>query len=364
MRGDTLANKIDLLVKRKCLDLLSAGQTPTEIYHSYFSKQFEVPASLPAFERMLRKWKKYVYPDRTTLEGGTYEGFIAHGATVQVTKDGEIVQAWIKQSAGEADLDAFLRGIRASVERYDGESKWFSDASGMLEIPLFDMHWGISYFDDYKEVLDSILSLIRSRHWEEIVIPVGQDYFHNDSIEHGITSNGTKIEKVDMERAVKDAKKFAFSLIDTAIENSSSVKVLYSPGNHDRSISWMFIEVLLERYGEWIVDDSIAFRKCITYGKNAVMITHGDSKQASARNLASIFPVSYPAEFAMAAVREVHAGHLHEERDFDVFGVMVRRLSHSGKTDKWADKEDYVGSHKRFMLFHWGSEKLEAIYYI
>ena len=94
------------------------------------------------------------------------------------------------------------------------------------------------------------------------------------------------------------------------------------------------------------------------------MVTHGDSKRATSRTLAHIFPVTFPEEFASAKIREVHAGHLHSEAEADIFGVMVRRLASGNKTDTWSDKEDFIGAHKRFMLFEWAPDKLKAIYYV
>ena len=140
--------------------------------------------------------------------------------------------------------------------------------------------------------------------------------------------------------------------------------MIYSAGNHDRSISWMFMQVLLERYGPNVVDDSLEYRKVITYGKNSIMVTHGDSKQATAKNLAHIFPITFPGEFANANVREVHAGHLHHEAEADIYGVMVRRLSSGGKVDDWSNKQDFVGTHRRFMVFEWDQNKLASIHYI
>jgi hypothetical protein len=126
----------------------------------------------------------------------------------------------------------------------------------------------------------------------------------------------------------------------------------------------MFMQVLLERYGHSVVDDSFEERKVISYGSNAVMITHGDSKRATARNLAHIFPISFAEEFAKANVREVHAGHLHHESEADIFGIMVRRLSSGGKVDDWSNKEDFIGTHRRFMVFEWDQKKLASIHYI
>lgn len=358
-----MANMIPIEVKKTCCDMFASGTSLREIYDDYFVEQFDIPQSYKAFTTSIKRWMDKKYPEDLTLEKGTYEGFIAHDATVQVSKDGEIIQAWIKQKASDIDLEEFLVGVREAVEPYEGSPGTYIESDRMLEIPLFDMHWGVAFMDYYKPVLDEILGIIQSKHWDRIVIPFGQDFFHNDSIVNGQTTKGTLIEKVDMVRAVRDSKQFMYAIVDAALSHSNEVSVLYTAGNHDRSISWMFIQVLLERYG-LIVDDSITNRKVVAYGKNAIMFTHGDSKQATPKNLAQIFPISFASEFANADVREVHAGHLHREAESDIYGVMVRRLSTGGRSDEWADKEDFIGAHKRFMLFEWDLNKLRSIHYI
>ena len=355
---------IPIQVKKMCCQMRSEGKTYREIYNDYFVKETDSDASYTTFRRMVLKWMNTRYPDSMTLEAGTYEGFVAHNATVQVSKSGEIVQAWIKQKAESFDPEDFLEAIRENVEPFVYVPEQRSDAARMLEIPLFDMHWGVAFMDYYEPVLNDILDLITSRRWDRIVIPFGQDFFHNDSIINGQTTKGTVIEKVDMIRAVKDGKTFMYALIDTALQCANEVKVMYSAGNHDRSIAWMFVQVLLERYGVSVVDDSLEYRKVISYGSNAIMVTHGDSKQATAKNLAHIFPISFAEEFANATVREVHSGHLHHEAEADIYGVMVRRLSSGGKVDDWSDRQDFVGTHRRFMVFEWDQNKLASIHYI
>ena len=354
---------IPIQVKKTCCEMRREGKSNSEI-HEYFMDATGSSANLNSFRSMLSRWMKRRFADDMTLECGTYEGFIAHDATVQVSKTGEIVQAWIKQKAESLDPEEFLEAIRENVEPFVYVPSELNNATRMLEIPLFDMHWGVAFMDYYEPVLNEILDLITSRKWDKIVIPFGQDFFHNDSIANGQTTKGTVIEKVDMTRAVKESKTFMYTLIDTAIQCAKEVKVLYSPGNHDRSISWMFIQVLLERYGSSVVDDSLEYRKVVSYGKNSIMITHGDSKQATAKNLAHIFPITFAEEFANASVREVHAGHLHHEAEEDIYGVMVRRLSSGGKVDDWSNREDFVGTHRRFMIFEWDLKKLASIHYI
>ena len=355
---------IPISVKRECCQMKREGLSNADIYNNYYVHQVDDACSMATFRSLLCRWMKKIYPDDTTLEAGTYAGFTAHNATVQVSKTGEIVQAWIKQKADDFSVDDFLDAIKGSIDPYNYNEVYDPNADRMLEIPLFDMHWGISFFNHYEPVLKDILDLMHSRSWDRIVIPVGQDFFHNDSIVNPTTTKGTVVDKVDMLRAVKEGRDFIMTIIDEALLCANDVNVFYSAGNHDRSISWMFMQVLLERYGPEIVDDSMEYRKVFTYGKNSVMVTHGDSKQATAKNLAHIFPIAYPEEFAQATTREVHSGHLHHESEADIYGVMVRRLSSGAAVDDWSNRQDFIGTHRRFMVFEWDLESLRSIHYI
>lgn len=354
---------IPVEVKKTCCRMKAEGKSSVEIYNEYFTKAVNSSANKDTFRVLLNRWMKKQWGDEATLASGTYPGFIAHDATVQVSKSGEIIQAWIKQKATEFDKDDFLAALKERVEPFKYEPKQHKNSDRMLEISLFDMHWGIAFLEDYTPLLNELLSLMNSKYWDRIVIPFGQDFFHNDSIINGKTTKGTPIEKVDMQRAVKEGLVFMFSLIDTAIHQANCVDVIYSAGNHDMSTAWMFMQTLLERYGSDVVDDSFAYRKVVTYGTNSIMITHGHAKRATPENLAHAFPIAFPTEFANATVREVHAGHLHHEVDTDVYGIMVRRLSSGGKVDDWSDSEDLIGTHRRFMIFEWDPNSLRSIHY-
>lgn len=359
-----MSEVISIKVKQECLRLKEEGQTARQIYNEYYKQQLVNPCTFNTFRRMLQRWTKQTFPDDITLECGTYDGFTAHNATVQVSKSGEIVQAWIRQNVNEVDLEEIVASLKESVESYEYTPRIDSEADKMLEIPLFDMHWGISFMEDYEPVLNEILTLIHSHHWDRIVIPFGQDFFHNDSVVNPTTTKGTVVDKVDMVRAIKEGRQFITAIIDAALTNSNETHVFYTPGNHDRSVTCMFMQILLERYGADVVDDEMKYRKVFTYGTNSIMVTHGDSKQATAKNLSHIFAVSFPKEFAQATVREVHAGHLHHEKEGDIFGVMVRRLSSGVNVDDWSNRQDYIGTHRRFMIFEWDRNSLRSIHYV
>ncbi len=230
----------------------------------------------------------------------------------------------------------------------------------LLEIPLFDAHFGVSDYDYYKQTQSKIMDKLISRKWEESLFVLGQDMLHNDDF-RGRTSSGTQIEVVDMVQAWNDARTFYEPLIEKAIKHSNSVKLYFVKGNHDESMSWAFVQLLKERYPQLQVDDTFIERKAYTFGNNFIGITHGDKAR---KNLHNIFPVEFPNEWANATNREIHIGHLHVEDAKDHFGMVVRTLATRNKTDKWHKDNGYVGAHKRFMLFEYSEEQLESIHYV
>lgn len=348
-------------VKRRCVDLANQGIKYKSIYDEYI-RQYST-MSFRTFCRRIAEWKQKVVEDGATLEAANLAyKFAPHASTVQVNGKGEIVQAWIKQHI-EDTIEELLEAIRDNTPISKIEPKVCDDAEGMLEIPLFDMHFGIADFEHYRYTLAEIIGIINEKHWDKIVIPVGQDLFHNDSIAKGITTKGTLIEKVDLKKAYLDAKQFYFNLIDAAIQNANSVDVIYSPGNHDKTVGWLFVQMLKVRYGD-MVDDSTRTRKVVWWNGCFIGITHGEKGNDSAAGLRGKFTKEFPALYATAKVREIHTGHLHRESDSrDEYGIQIRRLCTKNKDDEWTDDEGYM-SQKRFMLFEWHPNRLKSIHYV
>jgi hypothetical protein len=348
-------------VKRRCVELAEKGVRYKDIYRECIKPYNTM--SFRSFSRRLLEWKEKVVEDDKTLETANLSyKFAPHASTVQVNAKGEVIQAWIKQRT-EDSIEEILAAIKDHTPIAQIQPKVINGADGMLEIPLFDMHFGIADIDYYRDALAEILGIVSSKHWDKIVIPVGQDLFHNDSITKGVTTKGTLIEKVDLTKAVRDAMTFYYNLIDTAITHANSVDVIYSPGNHDKTVGWMFTQILKARYGD-IVDDSTRERKAVWWEGCFVGITHGDKGNDTAAGLRGKFTKEFPALFATAKVREIHVGHLHRESDSrDEYGIQIRRISTKNKDDEWTDSEGFM-SQKRFMLFEWQPNRLKSIHYI
>ena len=348
-------------MKRKCVELALAGKSYSEIYREHIKDNSTM--SMKSFCRRMAEWKAKMASDKEILDSANLAfKFTPHASTVQVNGKGEVIQAWVKQHT-ENRIEELLEALRDNTPVTQVLPRKHEQTEGMLEIPLFDMHFGVADLEYYKNTLSEILGIIAGKKWDKIVIPVGQDLFHNDSIINGVTTKGTLIEKVCLRQAVYDAKAFYFNIIDTAINNANEVKVIYSPGNHDKTVGWLFVQILLQRYGKEIVDDSMADRKAIWWNGCFIGITHGDKKTDTPQGLRGKFTIEFPALFAASNVREIHTGHLHRESSMDEYGVQVRRMSTGNKDDEWTETEGYK-SQKRFMLFEWMPDRLRTIYYV
>lgn len=339
------------------------GMTYRQIYTEYYSKMFDT--KFEGFKRMIQKWRKKIEADDEIIEKGNLSyGFIPHSTTVQVDRNGEITQSWIKSKSEDRFYSELLETIKEYKPVDVIKESAMEIQNKMLEIPLVDMHFGIADFEYYRQTLDDILLLIDKCSYEAIYIIIGNDLFHNDDF-RGRTSSGREIEKVDLASAWESARVFYSNIIEKAIKRSEAVHVMYVKGNHDESMTWAFVQMIKAQYGHLIdIDDSLKQRKLITYGTNFIGITHGDKGRKKPIDLRSQFTIEFPVEFASSKVREIHASHLHREAAEDVYGIMCRTLSTGNITDDWHDDSGYVGQNKRFMVFEWYLDKLASIHYV
>jgi predicted phosphodiesterase len=231
----------------------------------------------------------------------------------------------------------------------------------LLEISLYDMHFGISTLDDYRNVLEEIIHKIRYREWNKIVIPIGQDLLHTDNFK-GQTANGTNIGKVDLEKAFDEALVFYETVITEALKHSNNnVECIYVKGNHDESMTYGLFRVLKAIFPQVEFDTGLEQRKAFVWEKIFIGLTHGDK---GANRLMENFMSKFGKLIANAEVREIHSGHLHTEITKDKFGLVQRTLATANKTDEWHDDNGFIGANKRFQLFEYSPSTLDAIYYI
>jgi len=247
-----------------------------------------------------------------------------------------------------------IEPITYNVPRYKIKHKQ------LLEIPLFDQHFGVNTYDDYKQTQSRIINLITSRVWEQVVITIGSDMLHHND-HRNRTAKGTEIQHVDMVDAWEQARMFFEPVIQKALINSNKVKIYYIKGNHDESLSWAFTKMLEQMFPQIEFDTGFEERKVHLFENIFIGYTHGDKGK---NRIPRLFPAEFPEQWANAKVRELHAGHIHHEVVKDEFGLTMRSMATRARTDQWHRDNGYVGAHKRFMVFEYSTDELEAIHYV
>ncbi|OHR73995.1 hypothetical protein HMPREF3291_05260 [Bacillus sp. HMSC76G11] len=264
----------------------------------------------------------------------------------------------VKPKVSGFDWDGLLRKIETIPSKLI-EPQYITDI-GYLNLPLFDMHFGVSSYEYYKPTQERILGLLLNG-YKEVLFIIGQDLLHNDNFK-GQTANGTQIDKVDMERAWEEAMLFYVPLIETALEKCKRVTIKYSKGNHDESMSWAFVQCLKVRFPQAIVDTSFKERKVHMLGLNFVGMNHGDKKKE--QNLNENFSTEFPIEWSKAKTREIFTGHLHHERVLDKGGAVLRRMPTANEIDGYHDDHGYTTAHKRFEVLEYSEDAVKRIHYV
>ena len=349
---------VPLAIKREAVEGLMSGLSYRDVFNDIFLPKYKY-MNYETFRHKARSWCKAAMADELTQQAGTYPGMVAHSATVQVDGAGNITQAWIKQSAESVDWDEIIDRLQHDVPRVDIEPTDAAAEPMCLEIPLFDLHFGIAHLSDYERILGEIEDEIRSRVWEEIHVIIGQDNLHNNDL-RGHTAKGTPIDAVDIPSAWAEAWAFWTIILRRCLEHSPRVVAHYSRGNHDECLSWAFFKALEAGVPCVEFDDSLSHRKAFSWRKCFVGFGHLEYTTDS-NKIFRDFVTDFPLEFANSTCREIHAGHLHRE-SYDS-GIMVRRLASAVPTDGWSSANGFTGSHKRFQMFEFAPGRLRSVIY-
>lgn len=236
-----------------------------------------------------------------------------------------------------------------------------NDGENMLVIPYFDMHFGIASLDYYLPVLNKTLHKIKSKTWNKILLISGQDALHNDNFK-GQTSNGTIIDKVDMEKAWSDLFTFYSHILDEAILNSNSVDVVFSNGNHDQAMGWALTKALEVKYPQINFDSKMKQFKAYVWGNIFLSITHGD--KANQQRTVKAILAEYGKLMTKSSTREVLTGHVHHQKTHDDFGIVYRTLGSGVPSDDYHKDNAFVGAMKQFQMLEYNTDYIEAVYYI
>ncbi len=229
----------------------------------------------------------------------------------------------------------------------------------LLEIAIPDLHLGKlawkpeTGYSDYdvkiaEKLFDTALEALidRTKHFsfDKIVFPVGNDLLHSDT-KQGQTTKGTPL---DTDSRYYKAFGIGRRMVSRAIDKLrliAPVTVVCVAGNHDQLSTYHLSDSLSCLYGAdsgvTIMGDPI-LRKYFSYGKVALMYTHGDKGKSSDWPL--LFATEQPKMFGSSLFREIHIGHYHQTRTTEYHGVRVRISPALCPADAWHSDNQFVGN--------------------
>lgn len=248
----------------------------------------------------------------------------------------------------------------------------------MLEIEMPDLHFGrITWGEESgidsnikcqtetaMKVVRELLSVADHYPVEQILFPIGHDYFNVDN-KFNTTTHGTPQQEDDRWRKTfREGWKLAKSLID-ACALVAPVDVPIVSGNHDEERSFYLGETLSGLYANndrVSIDNSAKTRKYRLYGKNLIGMTHG--YEETLKELVNMMPYEEPQLWAQSTYREWHTGDKHHKDDFvqktremGGNGVVIRILRSLATADMWHYQKGYIGSLRASEAFLWDKEQ-------
>lgn len=246
----------------------------------------------------------------------------------------------------------------------------------MLELPIMDFHlgklaWSAETGADYDlkiaeqlwrvtvtELLGKASAFGRP---EQILFPIGQDYFHFDTP----TTTTTAGTQLDSDTRWQKMFTKGVELLVWGIEQCRAiapVKVLWIPGNHDTVLSYAATVGIAQRYtsaGDVTVDLSPTPRKYVRYGRNLIGFAHGEDEH---KRIEGLMQIEAAQDWGKTDWREYHLGHLHTEQTIEKNGIVFRRISSVTAPDAWHTENGFVGTTRKAQAFVWDKERgLEVI---
>jgi hypothetical protein len=272
---------------------------------------------------------------------------------------------------------------RAEIEALKEEAKTFSHPAvtisrtqevtgNLLEVAIFDHHfgklgWKAQTRDKnydlaiaeavYFRALDHLIGRAQAYKYDRILFIVGQDLLHFDGLE-GKTTKGTPMDIDGRYQKVFTTARRAMVASIEKLRLLAPVDVIVVPGNHDSLSSWAIgdsLECWFHAYEDVVIDNEPVARKYYSFGDVLLMFTHGHKGVHGDYGI--MMATEQPALFAASKFREVHTGHLHQQRLTEKFGIRVRILSSLTPSDWYHSENGYIGMQKVAEAMVWNKKE-------
>jgi hypothetical protein len=249
--------------------------------------------------------------------------------------------------------------------------------SVMMEINIADAHmaklcWGpetgTNYDlrlaeEAYENAVEDLCGLTSQFDVGQIVMPIGNDFFHVDTMA-GTTTSGTPVDSDGRYAKMIEVGEMAvIRAIERLAKDRAPVHVIWVPGNHDHLASFHLCRTIAAWFRNdkhVTVDHTPIVRKYHVFGTTLNGYTHGND--VPARNLPIIMATERPHDWAATTCREWKLGHFHTSKKFETIpveshnGVACRFLPSIGGTDSWHFAKGFIGNRRAAETYLYGYE--------
>ncbi len=286
------------------------------------------------------------------------------------------IQVWLKDRETDpgAAFDAAVDRLVDKIRECPPPPKWNAQVmtgafiaeaeKRMLEISITDLHVGklarsnITGLHDWDSKIASSACLQAARYllewgairgFGQIVLPVGNDFFHTDTVRQNTTDGDHTLHTDVLWQDEFDIGcDVAIDLLDLC-RQYAPVYAPWVPGNHDKQRSKAMTRVLHERYRN---DDTVEVDngsdkfKAYRWGTNLLGYCHG--KDEPFQKLPLEMSTRWPKDFAECRWKEWHVGHGHRMKNcglvvdgFEDQSLRVRMLPSLCASDEWHSDNCY-----------------------
>jgi len=290
------------------------------------------------------------------------------------------VKVWLKRNTDYINVQKIKDDILKEIKTYSPKVKKINHTNkkhNLLEINIFDLHFGKLATEEttgepynteiakkrFLNALSKLISRSSNFNYEQILFPIGNDFFNSDNLKNETTKGTPQDEHLLWQETVKKGRQ----LIQIGIEYLTlyaPVHVVVVQGNHDWQRMFMLGEMLegwFHNNNNVTIDNSYKARKYYKYGKCLIGFTHGNNEKV--QDLPLIMAQEQAQNWQDTKYREFHLGHLHHKRDIkykstqEYKGIVIRHLRSLGGEDAWHNIKGYVGTIQSAESFIWNKQE-------
>lgn len=338
-------------LKEKFLSALERDPSLLNIKWAELEKMFGIPSTGRPGDRARKWYKRYDKCEAPVEDCCEIPSGMKVTSLWQVQGKGGQVK-WmrsLKPASGpsQEDRDQLVQDLaKFSPKRLKTAFKAKSGDKFMLELALPDFHIGRRDIKEAEKVfmtaLEDLLTEATTNYQiDQILFPVGNDWLNTDTLRYTTTKGTDQFDVAPWSETFRYGWQILASAIDRCAE-IAPVHVTVVQGNHDKGRMFYIGDVLSAYFRNdknVTVDNEDAPFRFYRYGEVLLMFDHG---QLRSRNYPLIMADERKDDWAKSTYREVHVGHIHQERVLNEDrGVKVRYLPSMVHENDYERREGY-----------------------